>query len=99
MKSPVLTVTAVAQQLRGYDLDLSGLVALGEGMVASQTLTSVDFSDCHMGPAAVTELSKSIPSMAALTEVDVHSNKELDEVAVAALRAAAPETCKILADY
>jgi hypothetical protein len=36
---------------------------------------------------------------AALTEVDVRSNRGLDEAAVAALRAAAPETCKILADY
>jgi hypothetical protein len=36
---------------------------------------------------------------AALTEVDVRSNMGLDKAAVAALRAAAPETCKILADY
>ena len=36
---------------------------------------------------------------AALTKVDVRGNKELNKAAVDALRAAAPETCEILADY
>ena len=35
---------------------------------------------------------------AALTEFDVRRNEALDEAALAELRAAAPETCKILAD-
>jgi hypothetical protein len=37
--------------------------------------------------------------MAALTEVDVHENEGLSREDVAKLRAAAPETCKVLADY
>ena len=71
---------------------------LREAMAALQTLAAVDFSHCGMGPAGVAELLKFIPSMVALTELDVRWNKALDEAALAELRAAAPKTCKILTD-
>ena len=63
-------------------------------------VTEVDFSACGLTSPAVEILSDWVrDATAGLTEVDVHSNRGLDEAAVAALRAAAPETCKILADY
>eukprot|EP01050_Picozoa_sp_SAG11_P009709 SAG11_NODE_931_length_6499_cov_28.824219_1_plen_1551_part_00 len=57
-----------------YDLDLSGLTALGEAMAISTTLTSVDLSDCKISAAGLTELCKFIPSMDALVELALGSN-------------------------
>ena len=62
-------------------------------------MTKIDVSECYLGPEALTPLAKAIKAMAALTKVDVRGNKGLDKAAVDALRAAAPETCEILADY
>ena len=63
-------------------------------------VTEVDFSACGLESPAIEILSGYVrDATAALTEVDVRGNKGLDKAAVDALRAAAPETCKILADY
>jgi hypothetical protein len=61
---------------------------------------TVDLSSKNLGPADVNLLTAWVvtPAGAALTEVDVRGNGGLDRAAVDALRAAAPETCKILAD-
>ena len=61
---------------------------------------TVCLADCGLGASSAAELSKVLSdATAVLTKVDVRGNKELDEEAVDALRAAAPETCEILADY
>eukprot|EP01043_Picozoa_sp_COSAG02_P012152 COSAG02_NODE_463_length_21833_cov_11.529539_20_plen_1382_part_00 len=59
-------------------------------------VTTLSLQNTGIGPLTLRKLATSLP--AALTEVDVHENKGLDKAAVDALRAAAPETCKILAD-
>jgi glutamate synthase domain-containing protein 1 len=72
---------------------------LTDSLKTSQ-VTDVDFSSCGIGSVALGHLSDWVrDATAALTKVDVRGNKELDEEAVDALRAAAPETCEILADY
>ena len=79
------------------DSDMDGFIALCAVLGKVRT---VRLADCGLGASSVAELSKVFSdATAALTEVDVRSNWGLDEAAVAALRAAAPETCKILADY
>eukprot|EP01043_Picozoa_sp_COSAG02_P017721 COSAG02_NODE_809_length_16922_cov_11.295013_13_plen_1654_part_00 len=61
----------------------------------------IELANKNLGPADINLISAWLATNAgaALTEVGVHRNKGLDEVAVAALRATAPETCKIIADY
>ena len=61
---------------------------------------TADLADSGMGPGQVVILAwwLTTDAAAALTEVDVRGNKGLDKAAVNALRAVAPETCKILAD-
>ena len=80
------------------DADLGGFKLLC-GALASSKIEVVSMQSCYLGPQALALLTDALKVMAALTEVDVRSNEGLDEAAVAALRAAAPETCKILADY
>ena len=61
-------------------------------------VTEVDFSSCGIGAVALGHLSDWVrDATAGLTEVDVRRNM-LDEAVLEQLRAAAPETCKILAD-
>ena len=81
-----------------YDNDLSGIIALCEALPGLQKPISLDLSNCGLSVKGVTEIAKATSAGAALTEVDVRGNKGLDKAAVDALRAAAPETCKILAD-
>eukprot|EP01046_Picozoa_sp_COSAG06_P043258 COSAG06_NODE_5642_length_3344_cov_10.190447_1_plen_1014_part_01 len=57
-----------------YDLDLSGLTALGEAMASSTTFTSLDLSDCKISSAGLAELCKFIPSMDVLAELALGSN-------------------------
>ena len=72
---------------------------LTDSLKTSQ-VTEVDLSSCGIGVVALGHLSDWVrDATAALTEVDVRGNKGLDKAAVDALRAAAPEACKILADY
>eukprot|EP01045_Picozoa_sp_COSAG04_P000800 COSAG04_NODE_22_length_37957_cov_250.276930_17_plen_1738_part_00 len=57
-----------------YDLDLSGITALGETIATSQALlASIDFSGCMIAVAGVTELSNFIPSTA-LTSLNLSKN-------------------------
>ena len=54
----------------------------------------------RLGPRSLGKLAEYVrEAEAALTKVDVRGNKRLDKAAVDALRAVAPETCEILADY
>eukprot|EP01046_Picozoa_sp_COSAG06_P000668 COSAG06_NODE_19_length_34432_cov_10.651832_15_plen_1584_part_00 len=61
-------------------------------------VTELNFEGQKFSPVEVTLVAAATSTLAALTEVDVRGNKGLDKAAVDALRAAAPETCKILAD-
>ena len=79
--------------------DFSHILALGEAISGSK-VKQISMAQCEFTSATLTTFVQSVRwDTAELTEVDVRSNKGLDEAAVAALRAAAPETCKILADY
>ena len=78
------------------DADMSGFNLLCEALASSQ-IEVVSMKSCYLGPQALTPLTEAIKVMAALTEVDVRRNM-LDEAVLEQLRAAAPETCKILAD-
>ena len=63
---------------------------------------TIDLSAKNLGAADVNLVAvwmKRPEVSAALTKVDVRGNNRLDKAAVDALRAAAPETCKILVDY
>jgi hypothetical protein len=103
------TLPAIARvDLRSNGLSDDALVELRElaDFTAGQVFVwvregKIDLSSAGLTADDITSLATFLatPAGAALTEVDVRSNKGLDEVAVAALRAAAPETCKILADY
>eukprot|EP01047_Picozoa_sp_COSAG01_P056141 COSAG01_NODE_6332_length_3731_cov_7.563051_1_plen_1055_part_00 len=57
-----------------YDLDLSGLVALGKAVAISKTLTSIDLSKCGISVLGVTEVAKFISAGAVLAKVNVLSN-------------------------
>ena len=59
---------------------------------------TVRLANCGLGARSTAELAKVFRDAdATLTEVDVRRNM-LDEAVLEQLRAAAPETCKILAD-
>eukprot|EP01047_Picozoa_sp_COSAG01_P022104 COSAG01_NODE_1303_length_10815_cov_14.897938_8_plen_1330_part_00 len=57
-----------------YDLDLSGIIALGEAVAVSKTLTSIDLSKCAISVAGVTEVAKFISAEAALASLNVIGN-------------------------
>ena len=92
----VLDEHAEALQVEQLDADLSGFAALCSSLSSSQ-IVSISLRKCYLGPQALALLTDAIKVMAALTEVDVRRNM-LDEAVLEQLRAAAPETCKILAD-
>ena len=99
LKSNMITGSRERYSGWEYDLDLSGLIALCEALPGLKKPISLDLSDCGLSVKGVTEIAKATSAGAALTEVDVRGNKGLDKAAVDALRAAAPETCEILADH
>eukprot|EP01046_Picozoa_sp_COSAG06_P031396 COSAG06_NODE_3053_length_5914_cov_126.204643_2_plen_1719_part_00 len=86
------------EKIEQLDADLSGFTALCSSLGSSQ-IVSISLRKCYLGPQALTLLTDAIKVMAGLTKVDVRGNEGLDKAAVDALRAAAPETCEILADY
>ena len=75
---------------------MSGFNLLCEALASSQ-IEVVSMKSCYLGPQALTSLTEAIKVMAALTEIDVRRN-HFDDAALATLRAAAPQTCVILAD-
>ena len=77
--------------------DYSHIRALGEAISGSK-VRALGLSDCELGPAALVTFVQSVRwETAALTEVDVRYNM-VDEAVLEQLRAAAPETCKILSE-
>jgi hypothetical protein len=66
-------------------------------VLATSKIEKLMLERIGIGPVALQTLATSLP--ATLTKVDVRGNKGVDKAAVDALRAAAPETCEILADY
>ena len=79
------------------DSNMDGFIALCTVLGKVRTVRLVD---CGLGARSTAELAKVFRDAdAALTKVDVRGNKGLDKAAVDALRAAALETCEILADY
>ena len=85
------------ERIEQLDVDLSGFTALCSSLSSSQ-IASISLRKCYLGPQALALLTDAIKVMTTLTELDVRWNEALDEVALAELRAAAPETCKILTD-
>ena len=79
----------------GIDKNTEGWSKLCEKLKSSKLVT-LSLERTGLGPVALRTLATSLP--AALTELDVRRDEALDEAALAELRAAAPETCKILAD-
>jgi hypothetical protein len=98
LKSNRITGSKRVNGIWKYDLDMSGFTTFCEALPAAQTLRFLDLSECGLSVKAVNEIAKAVSAGAALTVVDVRGNMGLDIAAVDALRAAAPETCKILAD-
>ena len=81
------------------DKDLTGVTTLFDALKTS-SVTDLDLRGCRLGRDSMAKLAEYLrEATAALTKVDVRGNKGLDKAAVDALRAAAPETCEILADY
>ena len=85
------------EKIEQLDADLSGFTALCSSLGSSK-VASISLRKCYLGPQALALLTDAIKVMTTLTELDVRWNEALDEVALAELRAAAPETCKILTD-
>eukprot|EP01048_Picozoa_sp_COSAG05_P014033 COSAG05_NODE_1553_length_4572_cov_80.241672_2_plen_547_part_00 len=54
-----------------YDPDLSGIIALGEAVAVSKTLTSIDFSNCGISAAGIAEVAKMINAGAALAVLNI----------------------------
>ena len=81
---------------QNIDSNMDGFIALCAVLGKVRT---VRLADCALGASSVVELSKIFSdATAALTELDVRRNVALDGAALAKLRAAAAETCKILPD-
>eukprot|EP01047_Picozoa_sp_COSAG01_P130648 COSAG01_NODE_60265_length_295_cov_2.163265_1_plen_98_part_11 len=57
-----------------HDRDVSGLSALGEAIVPSKTLTSIDLSDCDIRVKGVTEVAKFISAGAVVNSLTVSGN-------------------------
>ena len=57
-----------------YDSDITGLVALGESVAASTTITSFDFSNCYIGATGTTEIAKLIAGGAELAHIVLSGN-------------------------
>jgi hypothetical protein len=80
---------------RNIDSNMDGFIALCTVLGKVRT---VRLAGCGLGARSTAELSKIFSdATAALTELDVRRN-HFDEAALATLRAAAPQTCVILAD-
>ena len=77
------------------DGDLSGLIELGKAMAASSTLSSINFSECYLGPKAAAEVAKVCAASAALTELNVSQNSIGDE-AMQALQRVAPSSVQLI---
>ena len=79
--------------------EYSHIQALGEAISGSQ-VKQISLAQCQFTSATLTTFVQSVRwDTTALTKVDVRGNKGLYKAAVDALRAAAPETCEILADH
>jgi hypothetical protein len=67
--------------------------------VNDREVTELNFESQEFGPAEVTLVAAATSTLAALTEIDVRQNPDINGASLAALRAAAEETgCAILAD-
>jgi hypothetical protein len=81
------------------DKDLSGVASLFDALKTS-SVTELDLRRCRLGPGSMAKLTEYLrEATAALSKVDVRGNEVLASFTVKALRAAAPETCEILADH
>eukprot|EP01049_Picozoa_sp_SAG25_P020128 SAG25_NODE_6733_length_534_cov_0.756322_1_plen_174_part_10 len=87
--------TDVEYSYAKYDLDLSGIIALGQAVVVSKTLTSIDLSKCGISVAGVTEVANFISAGAALARVDIRG-ADVEEAVLETLRAAAPAGCEVV---
>jgi hypothetical protein len=73
------SLTLSGNRITDWDRDLSGLVALGEAIVPSKTLKSIDLSDCGIKVKGVTEVAKFISAGAAVTSINCLANQFGDE--------------------
>ena len=90
-------LTEVVAERRDLIEDYLHIQALGEALTEGK-VKEISLADTKFTSATLTAFVQSVRwETAALTEVDVRRNM-LYEAVLEQLRAAAPETCKILAD-
>jgi hypothetical protein len=78
--------------------DYSHIQALGEALSEAK-VEQISLADTKFSSATLTEFVQSVRwATAGLTELDVRWNEALDKAALAELRAAVPQTCKIFTD-
>jgi Ran GTPase-activating protein (RanGAP) involved in mRNA processing and transport len=81
--------TDVEYSYAKYDLDLSGIIALGQAVVVSKTLTSIDLSNCGISVAGVTEVANFISAGAVLVSINLSGNRAIDQRSRSALQESA----------
>jgi hypothetical protein len=73
-RAVLASLTLSGNRITDWDRDLSGLVALGEAIVPSKTLKSIDLSDCGIKVKGVTEVAKFISAGAAVKKITLSNN-------------------------
>jgi hypothetical protein len=91
-------VLASRDEIEPFSENYDHIKLLGEAISASK-INDVTLANCMFTSATLATFVESVRwAEAALTKLDLRENWALDEVALAELRAAAPKTCRIVAD-